>query len=79
MNEIIKLQALMSFLDSFRFGGYSVNYINYYIDMMMDNAEDDLLECLLILKFHGIDNNKDINKHLLIVRDYYNKIKEKNR
>ena len=41
---------------------------------MIAYAEDNLLECILTLKFMGItQNNKDIDEYIEIAKKYYEK------
>lgn len=74
MNELIKFKFLISFLDSFRFGAFTDEFAEYYLDNMIAHAEDNLLECILTLKFMGItQNNKDIDEYIEIAKKYYEK------
>lgn len=76
MNEIVKLQALISFLDSYKFGGYNNQFMDNYIETMIDDAESDLLECLLIIKFNGL-NIKEVDKYISMVKSCYKKVRDK--
>lgn len=76
MNELVKFEFLISFLDSFRFGAFTEAFTEYYLDNMLVHAEDTILECILVLKFKGItDNAKDLENYVLIAKEYYEKAK----
>lgn len=74
MNELVKFKFLISFLDSFRFGAFTDDFAEYYLDNMLAHAEDTLLECIITLKFKGItQNSDDIDEYLEIAKNYYKK------
>ncbi len=78
MNELVKFEFLISFLDSFKFGAFTAAFAEYYLDNLLAHAEDNLLECILILKFKGITTEKeDLEDYLLIAKEYYRKVQSK--
>ncbi|MDD4188440.1 MAG: hypothetical protein PHX04_06805 [Bacilli bacterium] len=80
MNEKVKFKFLISFLDSFRFGAVDEEFVYFYLDNLLAFAEDTLLECILVLKFKGFKNNADdLEKNVLIAKEYYQKILMKER
>lgn len=75
MEEIIKVQNLLSILDSFKFGGYSKEEVINYIELLINNSSSLLLECLLFLKFNNFtDEINNIDYYILIVKEYQKKI-----
>lgn len=75
MEEIIKVQNLLSILDSFKFGGYSKEEVINYIELLINNSSSLLLECLLFLKFNNFtDEINNIDYYILIVKEYQKKL-----
>lgn len=80
MNEKVKFEFLISFLDSFRFGAVPANFAYFYLDNLLAFAEDTLLECILVLKFKGFKNDADdLKKNVEIAKEYYQKLLLKER